>query len=104
MGSTAAAEDWWIRLKALAQLKGTVAQDQRDRFLETVRGALHDPFYLTEEMGEKLAAIFGLTECEPDIEAQARTAPIMMQRAAAQRALDELQESSLTANRPPRLR
>ena len=58
--------------------------------LEAVRAALHDPFYPTEEMGEKLAAIFGLTECEPDIETESRIAPMMMQRAAAQQALDEL--------------
>lgn len=76
-----------IRLSALAGLesmKGT--QD----VVDVVRAALHDPFYPVQEAGEGLVGAFGLTQFEPDIRAEADSAPMSLQRTPAQQVLEQL--------------
>lgn len=82
-----------IRISALTDLtkmKEAIAQNQLPDLIEVTRGALNDPFYLTRAAAEKLVGAFHLTQFEADIQAQAQSAPMAMQRAAAQRVLDQL--------------
>ncbi|MGH9758182.1 MAG: M1 family aminopeptidase, partial [Candidatus Acidiferrales bacterium] len=82
-----------VRLSALSDLesvKAEVKTTQMPELAETVKSALHDPFYLTREAGEELVGVYGLTQFEPEIQSEAQDAPMAMQRDAARQALNQL--------------
>lgn len=82
-----------IRLAALAgleSLKAEVKSTQIPELTDTVNYALHDPYYLTRETGEELVGVYGLTQFEAEIQAEAKGAPMAMQRDAAQQVLNRL--------------
>jgi aminopeptidase N len=82
-----------IRLSALAglaSLKDSVAQNHSFELTELVRAALHDPYYPVQEAGEELVGVYDLSQFEGDIQAQAREAPMAMQRDAAGKVLEQL--------------
>jgi hypothetical protein len=55
-----------------------------------VRAALHDPFYLTREAGEELVGVCSLTQFEADVQAEAKGAPMAMEREPAKQVLNQL--------------
>jgi hypothetical protein len=82
-----------IRLSALAglgSLKEVVTPNQIPELTEVVRAALHDPFYFTQEAGEELVGVFDLSQFEVDIQTEAQSAPLAMQRDPAQKVLEQL--------------
>jgi aminopeptidase N len=82
-----------IRMSALAgleSLKEFVTPSQVPELSEVVRAALHDPYYFTQEAGEELVGVFHLSQFEADIQTEAQTAPMAMQRDPAKKALEQL--------------
>jgi aminopeptidase N len=85
-----------VRLSALGgleNLKEAVTQNHLTELIEVVRAALHDPFYFTREAGQELVGVFNLTQFEPDIQTEAQSAPMAMQRVPAQQVLKQLHHS-----------
>lgn len=82
-----------IRFSALAGLEGlkeAATQNHAGEVAEVVRAALDDPFFPLREAGEELVGVFHLTQFEADLQTEAQGAPMALERAAAQKALDEL--------------
>jgi aminopeptidase N len=82
-----------IRMSALAgleSLKEVVTPSQVPELSEVVRAALHDPYYFTQEAGEELVGVFHLSQFEADIQTEAQTAPMAMQRDPAKKVLEQL--------------
>ena len=79
-----------IALTGLESLKEVITPSQVPELTEVVRAALHDPFYFTQEAGEKLVGVFDLSQFEADIQTEAQRAPMAMQRDPAQKVLEEL--------------
>ncbi|MFZ0924735.1 MAG: M1 family aminopeptidase [Candidatus Acidiferrales bacterium] len=83
-----------IRLSALAGLAGLKDEIEREHareleLAEVVRGALGDPYLPVRMAGERLAGAFDLTQFRSDIQTDA-DAPLIMQRALAQKVLEQL--------------
>lgn len=81
-------------LAAIAQMKGTIGQEQLQQLTEIVGRALHDPFFVIQEAGEELVGSFGLIQFKPDIERAVQNAPTVIEREPAQQALDQLNHLS----------
>ncbi len=82
-----------IRLNALGALTGlkeTAGQNHQQELVEVVRAALHDPFFLIQQVGEELVGAFHLIEFKEDIQKEAQGAPTDMQREPAQLVLEQL--------------
>jgi aminopeptidase N len=79
-----------IALAGLESLKEVMPPSQVPELTEVVRAALHDPFYFTQEAGEELVGAFYLSQFEADIQTEAQRAPMAMQRAPAQKVLEQL--------------
>lgn len=82
-----------IRLAALVGLAGMgdhLPEDAKPALAETVRAALNDPFFPVQQAGEELVGVFDLRQFESDVQAQARSAPLALQREAAQKVLEQL--------------
>jgi aminopeptidase N len=82
-----------IRLSAFAgleSLKEVLTPSQVSELTEVVRAALHDPFYFTQEAGEELVGVFDLSQFDADIQTEAQTAPMAMQRDPAKKVLEQL--------------
>ncbi len=82
-----------IRLSALAGLAGlkdSVVQNHTPELVEVVRAALNDPYYPVQGAAEQLAGVYGLSQFESEIQTEAQTAPMAMQRDAARKALEQL--------------
>ncbi|MFZ0146450.1 MAG: M1 family aminopeptidase [Candidatus Sulfotelmatobacter sp.] len=79
-----------IALTGLESLKEVITPSQVPELTEVVRAALHDPFYFTQEAGEKLVGVFHLSQFEAEIQTEAQRAPMAMQRDPAQKVLEQL--------------
>ena len=85
-----------IRLSALAGLAGlknAVEREHAQDLVGAVRKALQDPFLPVRLAGERLVGAFDLVQFQADIQTDAQSAPLIMQRELAQRALRQLQSS-----------
>lgn len=85
-----------IRLSALAGLAGlkeAVEREHAREMVEVVRAALHDPFLPVRLAAERLVGAFDLAQFRADIQTDAQSAPLIMQRELAQRVLKQLQSS-----------
>jgi aminopeptidase N len=81
---------------AISDLKDNFTPNQRLELREVVRAALRDPFFLTQEAGERLVGTFKLIEFEADIQAQVQSAPTAMQRDPAEEVLKRLHRQPKT--------
>jgi len=82
-----------FRMSALAGIEGlkdAVARDHSQELVEVVRAALHDPFLPVQEIGIDLVGFFVLAQFQPDIQAEAQSAPMAQDREAAQQVLEQL--------------
>jgi aminopeptidase N len=82
-----------VRISALVGIAATkelVTPSQVPQVIEEVRAALHDTFYFTKKAGEEVVGVFGFTQFEPEIQAEAQGAPMAMQRRPAQEVLAKL--------------
>jgi len=82
-----------IRLYALAGLESfpeSVTKNHSEALAGVVRAALHDQFYPVQEVGEELVGTFHLMQFEPDIQNEAKNAPMAMERDSARKILEQL--------------
>jgi len=80
-------------LAGLAGLKNAVEREHAQDLVGAVRKALQDPFLPVRLAGERLVGAFDLVQFQADIQTDAQSAPLIMQRELAQRALRQLQSS-----------
>ncbi len=74
-------------------MKEAVEREHAQAMVEVVRAALHDPFLPVRLAGERLVGAFDLAQFRADIQTDAQSAPLIMQRELAQRVLKQLQSS-----------
>jgi hypothetical protein len=86
-----------VRLRALAGLASMKAMKKlvnSQELIVVTEAALRDPFFPIQEAGQDLVGAFGLIQFRADIEREAQTGPTIMQRAAARKALEQLEHNS----------
>jgi len=84
-----------IRLSALAALAGlneAVEREHAQELVEVVREALGDPFLPVRLAGEELVGAFNLTQFRSEIQTDAQSALLIMQREQAQKVLKQLHQ------------
>jgi aminopeptidase N len=84
-----------VRIYALAGLEHfseSAPNKDPEALTAIVRAALHDPFYPLQEAGEELAGALHLTQFALEIQNESENAPMAMQRDAARKVLEKLQQ------------
>jgi aminopeptidase N len=85
-----------IRVGALSRipaLKDAIEHDHSQDLVEVVRAALHDPYLPVRETAWDIVGTFHLVQFQSDIQNEAQSAPMMQDRDAAMRVLEQLHHS-----------
>jgi aminopeptidase N len=85
-----------IRVGALSRLpalKDAIEHDHAQDLVEVVRAALHDPYLPVRETAWDIVGTFHLVQFQSDIQTEAQSAPMMQDRDAAKRVLEQLHHS-----------
>ncbi|MGH9742309.1 MAG: HEAT repeat domain-containing protein, partial [Candidatus Acidiferrum sp.] len=77
-------------LTGLAEMKDSVEREHAQELVEAVRAALDDSFLRVRLAGEKLVGVFNLTQFQSDLQTDAQSAPLILQREFAQKVLKQL--------------
>jgi aminopeptidase N len=77
-------------LSGLPRLKDTIEHDHLQDLVEVVRAALHDPYLPVRETAWDIVGAFHLIQFQADIQTEAQSAPMMQDRDAAQKILEQL--------------
>jgi len=82
-----------IRLSALSglpRLKEIIEHDHAQDLVEDVRAALHDSYLPLRETAWDVVGAFHLVQFQSDIQTEAQSAPMLQDRDAAQKTLEQL--------------
>ena len=80
-------------LSRLSDLKAAIEHDHAQDLVEVVRAALDDPYLPVRETAWDLVGTFHLVQFQSDIQREAQRAPMMQDRDAAKRVLEQLHRS-----------